>query len=179
MAIKSGYFKKHLAVDLTEGAGTPQFLSHGFLEKYIGELEAAYQENKKELDVLIKELNRVTRDGAMLNERKAYTDRVIELLKALQALEEKRQSLLGETGKMPQAPPLLKLVAIEIPDNLRDYEKNGAGLVFKRRSEIPIKNGDDVGFEDTIASLRIVEAPLEIQPTRPFTIKAEAMMRKT
>ena len=36
MAIKSGYFKKHLAVDLTAGRGERLDLSDAFVEKYIG-----------------------------------------------------------------------------------------------------------------------------------------------
>ena len=36
MSIKSGYFKKHLHVDLTKGTAEYRDLSDAFLEKYIG-----------------------------------------------------------------------------------------------------------------------------------------------
>src|SRR4030042_5262334 len=81
---------------------------------------------------------------------------------------------------MPHAPPVLKVVAIEVPENFRDSEKMGAGLRIRRQSEINVRNGaGDGGFVDTIASLRIVQAPLEIRPSEPFEIRAEAMMRKS
>jgi len=151
-----------------------------YLKKYIDDLELEQQKTQKELNKLKGELKNITRDGATLKERKEYVDRVIELMKKLETLEKRRQELLKEARIMPHAPPVLKLVAIEVPENFRDSEKMGAGLRIRRQSEINVRNGaGDGGFVDTIASLRIVQAPLEIRPSEPFEIRAEAMMRKS
>jgi len=151
-----------------------------YLIKYIDELEAEQREMQKELNRLQGELKNITRDGAALSERKAYTDRVIELMKKLERLAKRRDELLEEARKMPHAPPLLKLVAIEIPENTGAYEKVSAGLIRRHRYEVNVGNGaGDRGFADMICSLRIVKAPLEIRPSEPFEITAEARMRKS
>ena len=145
----------------------------------VEELEKEYEEVLMDLSDLEHELKEVTKNETPLKNRADYVKRILELRKKLKANEARRRELIGLIKELPHAPPILKLVSIEVPTISEGVKQNGAGFIIQQQEGINIDNRAESAIVTIIGSLIITKAPLEIRPNMPFTIEAEATIRKS